>query len=568
MESESSKLRKMVESLTIQTKKIDTARLRLNWAQSLMLAEVERQLNTTGRVRIIVLKARQIGISTLTEALAFTFCFLWDKYRVTIIAHDSDSTEGLLGMTNLYWETCMWHDAFNTRHLSTTHIKWKETGSSLKVATAGSKEAGRSKTIHFLHASEYAFWSNPGRTMLGLKNAMPNVPGTCAIIESTANGIGNEFHTLWEDSKAGETEYTPMFFPWHKHPEYLASEIGIPYATLGVLTEEERALRAMGIDDNRLAWRRWAIRNNCENNVERFHQEYPVDDIEAFVATGQNVFPLDYIRACYQPMAGIRGRLIREHNGKRVDFVRDPTGPLTIFRYPHPDPSWGQYHIGADPTRTTKGDYACAQVLNRHTLEQVAMYRWKLDAGTYAEELWKLGTYYNDAGIAPEKEGPGQLTVGKLLGMNYPNVWHHTKIDRTPGKEAGDTWGWSTTMQTKQLAIGYLLNTLVEGAQLSGSGRGFIFHDPNTFNELKNYTQYDNGEYGPADAEKGHDDTVMALAIGITTHHMTMPPLPYGSELPASADGQDEDDSADVGLGTLDGLLPWEHWETDEGVSA
>lgn len=544
-------LRPLVRQLSIVTKDIQVVRFEPNWAQNEYLDEVQRQMERYNRVRIITLKARQLGISTVTTACAFSMAFAYEYYKGMIVAHENDASEHLLGMVNTYWEQYPFRRLYTPKHLTVKNMKWKETGSELKIATAKNATTGRSKTIHFLHASEVAFWEKPGTTMLGLRQTIPDAAGTFVVLESTANGQGNYFHSMWNLAVDGEVEYVPLFFPWWRHPEYLASYVGLPYHNIGQLDDEERALRSMGLSDDRLAWRRWAIKNKTENDIEKFHQEYPSTPEEAFVASGRNVFPIHHLRRCYEPMAGIDGHLLRE--GNRVRFVPDPRGPLRIFRTPAADRDWGRYFIGADPTQTTRGDFGCAQVINRRTLEQVAVWRGRIDPGTFAEELAKLGIYYNTAGIAPEKEGPGSLTIGKLLGMEYPFVWQHAKIDKTPGKVTGDTYGWSTTAQTKHAAIGWLLKVLVDG--------DITIHDRRTYHEMRDYVTTEDGGYGPA-AEDGFDDTVMGMAIAIICHMLEGPVPAYGL---ASAEAEDEDDGTRELVGvSASSMLPWESWGEDD----
>lgn len=506
-------LRSLLSLLSIQPKGFTVTKFKLNWAQEEYITEVERQLETRGRVRIITLKARQIGISTVTEGLLFNFAMTFPNYRGLVVAHKTDGSYNLFNITKLYWKTYPFKQLYTPRYESKRHLEWVENNSNIQVATAGSPEAGRSSTIHFLHASEYAFWPDARTTMLALRQTIPNIPGSVIVIESTANGVGNAFHDEWYAAKNGDTEYVPLFFPWWKHPEYMASAIGVPYESLGVLDEEEQTLKsAFGLSDDRLMWRRWAIKNLADNDLKKFNQEYPATDEEAFLSTGTNVFPLNHLRACYEPMPGIRGLLRRD--GNRVEFIENPSGPLTIYRYPSSDPSWGQYYVAGDPTRTTRGDFASAQVINRNTLEQVAVWRGRIDPGSFAEELFKLGLYFNEAWVSTEKEGPGELTIGKLLGMEYPKVWRTQKIDKTPGKVTGDTFGWSTTAQTKHLAIGWLLKVMVD--------RNITIHHDVTFQECKNYVVLEDGTYGPV-TKDGFDDCVMAMAIVITCHFLDDP---------------------------------------------
>jgi hypothetical protein len=330
---------------------------------------------------------------------------------------------------------------------------------------------------------------------------------TFICLESTANGIGGYFCEQWDAAVAGDTEYLPLFFPWYKHPAYTMSYItGATPPSLTNLSDEEQVLARMGIDTDHLAWRRWAIRNKTQNSVQQFHQEYPSTPEEAFIATGTNVFPLEYLRKCYQPLEPIRGRLHR--NGSQVEFQVETTGPLNIYAWPSQDTDYGVYFVGGDPTHVTQGDYACAQVINRRTYEQVAVWRGKIDPASFAEELAKLGMYYNTAMLTTEIEGPGYMTIGALLQLDYPRLWKNQWADKDPGI-VGVTYGWSTSHKRKEWAVGFLLKLVVDA--------DVTIHDSKTFAEMKNFVKLPNGEYGNAsknddDGEK-HDDTVMALAI-------------------------------------------------------
>lgn len=532
----------LVSRLSILTKDLQVVRFTPNWAQQEYLAEAQRQLETDGRIRIVVLKARQLGISTVTEALLFTLCFIIHDYKALVIAHEVPASQNLLAMTSRYWQTAPWNELYTTRYAGKNHLQWQENGSSIGVATAGNKAVGRSATYHGIHASELGFWPAPELAMGGLRQTVPSTPGTCIVLESTANGVGNYLYETWQAAEQGDNEYKPLFFPWHRHPDYLASAVGLPYKNLGKLDDEEKILRGIGLSDDRLAWRRWAIRNLCDRNLLMFHQEYPTTPEEAFISSGSAVFPSGKLAACYEAETGVKGVLLR--NGQSVTFQRSENGPLTLFRQPAQDSDHGQYLIGGDPTGTTEGDYAVAQVINRHTMEQVAVWRGKIDAATFAEELFKLGLFFNQAIISPEVEGPGGVTVGTLLGMNYPRIFRRTRVDRTPGKIAGDIYGWSTTAQSKQVAVGFLLKVVVDET--------LTIHDAKTFSEMKNYVTDGKGGYENGNNEK-HDDTVMALAIAIISHAQEAPVMPYGSFGGEPGPGD-----------SLPQRLPWDHARDDD----
>jgi hypothetical protein len=529
----------------------------MNYAQREVIQSVEEQLRAGKPVRIIVLKARQIGISTVIEAIIFVLAMMQRNTRCLIVSHELDSAEHLLSMTTHYWNTFDLKALYTPKFVSQKRLAWRETNSGIQITTAKNVRSGRSRTIHVLHASEVAFWDDPDTLMTGLRQSIPNTSNSFIFVESTANGVGNYFATTWENAENDDNEFVPLFFPWHKHPEYTATAIGIPYDPLPTLTDpeaiaEEQNLRAMGIGNDRLAWRRWAIKNNCQNSVQTFHQEYPTTPEEAFISTGTNVFPLPKLRTVYDPMHGTKGRLTRETSG-RVRFQEDSSGDLKIYKYPSDDLSYGVYMVGGDPTRTTHGDPACAQVINRRTWEQVAVLRIKIDPANFAEELAKLATYYNQGMIVPEIEGPGYATVGALLQMDYPYIWKNQWADKAPGKVA-ENYGWQTTQKRKHWAIGNLLRAVVDG--------DIIIHDNDTFGEMKNYVTMTSGEMGPAEAS-GHDDTVMALAIALTatiTESATIPA--YGSMV-----AQEKKSMVEIANDVMMGNDPtpgWQSWEHED----
>lgn len=512
---------KLVSQLKILTKDLQIVNLSVNWAQREFLYAVSRQLRETGRIRIIVLKARQLGMSTITEALLFTFAFLFESYKGLVIAHEIPASQNLLRMTHRYWDNFWAQPLYTPKNYSKNDLGWVETGSSIKVATAGNKAVARSDTIHFVHASEVAFWPEPEVAMGGMRQTVPAAPGTAIILESTANGVGNYFHREWKQAENGESDFLPLFFPWWRHYEYSASYVGLPHQPLGQLSSEEKLLAklipASELED-RLVWRRWAVRNLCMNDPLLFMQEYPATPEEAFIASGTNVFPMERLRAVYEPLDGVRGILVRD--GDHVEFKPASNGPLTVYKAPA-DGDWGKYVVAGDPTHSTFGDFAVAQVLNRRTLEQVAVWRGRCDPSTFAEELFKLGLYYNEALLTCEIEGPGYASIGTLVGMNYPKLYRKARPDSTPGKFSGEQYGWSTTMQSKQLAVGWLLKAVMDGS--------ITIHHDKTFEEMSNFVTLENGGYGNA-AHEDHDDTVMSLAIALTCHILDGPIMAYGDD--------------------------------------
>lgn len=494
-------------------------KLNPNWAQKEFLAEVHRQQAEQRPVRIIVLKARQLGVSTISQAIGFSESFMNQYFHALVIAHENDLSMKLLEMTDTFWDYYPFKALYTPRNTSKKHKSWAETNSSIRIATARNVRAGRGTTLRYLHASEVGFWDRAKEVMGGLLQAIPQAPDTYIILESTANGVGNYFYEQWMEAEAGENDYVPLFFPWWRHPEYTASFIHLPFTSLDPMDEEEIILVDLGVDHDHLQWRRWAIRNLCFNNIMMFHQEYPSTPEEAFIATGTNVYPIKKLSMCYKPYEPVRGRLTREADGSSR-FQPDTSGPVSIYKQPAKDRDWGVYFVSGDPTRTLSGDPACAQVFSRRTLEQVAVWHGPIDPSTFGDELIKLAKYYNNATVTTEITGPGYATIGRMLGFDYPYIWRHSKPDQDRGN-IQTNFGWDSTMQSKHAAIGWLLKVVVD--------QDITIHDKRTFYEMRDYVTLDGGGYGPASSD-GHDDTVTSLAIGVACHFMEGPVLGYVGE--------------------------------------
>lgn len=506
----------LLSTLTIETKELTTTRFPIYsefaWAQRKFLAEIERQYNSGKPVRIVVLKARQLGISTAMEAVLFWWGFIHPGMNGLVIAHEGDASGYLFEKTKLYWDTWPWHDLYTAKHATQRRLAWAENGSNIRVATAKNVQSGRGRTLHAVHASECAFYQEPQALMLGLRQTIPNKHKTILVLESTANGIGNWFHEEWQAAETGESDYVPLFFPWYEHYEYM---MPTGLSTNLELTPEERELMRMdGVTYENIEWRRWAIRNLCDADEEYFHQEYPSTAEEAFVTSGTNVFPLQALEIIYHHKPGYRGMLVGEgFDGRNPRFVSDTSGCLTVFKAPKKDDRWDRYFVAGDPSQTISGDPACIQVINRGTMEQVAVWHGRIDPINFAKEMMLIGRWYNNAILCPEAEGGGQATVATLLTSGYPNVWMHRWADKAPGKPA-NAYGWATNWQRKQWCVGQLKSLIAD--------QSITIHDKKTYKQLRNYVVLDNGDLGNADP-KVHDDAVMALAICVTASMTEQP---------------------------------------------
>lgn len=501
------------------------------WAQDPYIQAIEDQYNAHKPVRIIILKARQLGFSTITEGVLFNWLFLHPGTHALVLAHESDTTEELFAKTKVYWEQWPFANLYNLKSDTKSSMHWLETKSQIKIATAGNRVTGRGHTAHAIHLSEVAFYPDPKKLMLGLQQSLPEEHGTFLVVESTANGVGNYFYDMWNDAVSGESDYQPMFFPWWRHPEYRRK------TTLTVRSEldaDERWLLKEINKNNvsdammRIQWRRYMLKNKVAD-LQEFMQEYPASPEEAFISSGHPVFNHYRLRDCYHDSecrcsGGMRGYLKQGIRG--ISFHRDKSGPWRIFKTPSTsDRSPYRYFVGATANEAIYGGDCSIQIIRRDTNEQVAVFSHPMDPHEFGDEILKAGYYYNEAMICPEAEGSGQETMSTVLEANYPSVWLHTWADKTPGKKS-TSYGWSMNYNRKKWAVGRL--------QYLFNKERLLIHDPNTYQQLRDYSHWGGGvDMGNADPD-GDESAVLALAIACRASNTEPPYIPnnYLSDQP------------------------------------
>lgn len=508
----------------------------MHWPQRHLINHVSQNMTEHVPTRVIILKARQLGISTIIKGIEFYLAMMIDHFTGQTVTHQSKSNEWLLSMSQTYFDNYRYKRFYTQANKAANKRGWEEVNSRLSVNTAKTFEGSRSQTLHLVHASEVAFWPNAKTLMTGMGAAVPKTWFSFMFLESTANGIGDWFCTTWDKAVAGQSDYVPMFFPWQTHPEYIGTFTGIEPLDARYLDEEEAALAAefarcrigdenalvlsrsmsnealaalrgpMPRDEilSRLAWRRSEIRTFYSGDSRDFLQEYPHKPSVAFLTTGSNVFQSEALEVVYRPAAPLTGDLLSI--GGRIKFVENPAGPLRIYHPPVPN---REYVIGGDPAFTKDGDYACAQVIDPIRMEQVAVWRGKTDPGEFGVQMCRLGYWYNEALLAPETNKDGATTMGRIQGLAYPNIWMRQIVDNISGTTSRKL-GWHTNTATKPEAIGNL--------KLVVADESLILHDHATFMEMRNYVDLGGGQYGNANGEL-NDDTVMSLAIAVTVSH-------------------------------------------------
>lgn len=247
-----------------------------NRAQRHIHSMLEEQKRETGKVRALLLKSRQQGGSTYIAERYYHQVTMHGK-SAFIMAHEAKATANLYAMVRRLQN----HNpvAPSTKASSAQELVFEALDCGYKLATAGTQDAGRSSTAQLLHASEFSFWPNAQNHLAGLGNAIGDRPGTEIILESTANGIGNAFHSMWQDAEAGLNEYIAIFTPWFWSDEYRA-----PVSPKLVLSEEDALYQSTyGLSLEQMQFRENKLSTYGTDFKHLWVQEYPACPNEAFV---------------------------------------------------------------------------------------------------------------------------------------------------------------------------------------------------------------------------------------------------------------------------------------------
>lgn len=489
--------------VTIRTKDGEIKPLKFNAPQQKLHDAIEKQRAETGLVRIIILKARQQGFSTYVHGRVYWKLSQRKARKGLVVAHIADSTKALFDMYKRTHGNMPQAMKMQTSYSSRKELVFSDLDTGIMVATAGGDAIARGETINDCHLSEVAFWppATAADNLNALLAAIPNRPDTDIYIESTANGMSGVFYELWKGAVEGTNGFIPFFSPWFDSPEY-REEV---YPGFERTLEEEDLVAEYGLDDGQLMFRR---RNIARNGIERFKQEYPSNADEAFIASGRPVFNPDQIHTMLKEVT--EPSSLKAHEAPT--FREHPRGELRIWRKRKLDEN---YYIGADVAMGIRnGDYSVAQILDSQK-RLVASWRGHVHPDYFADVLFDLGMYYNEAKIAVENNNHGILTAVRLgRDRAYPNTYTEVGEGKLNDLETISI-GFRTNEKTKPLIIDRLRAALRENEM--------EIYDEVTLREMLSYVV---NESGKMMAEQGnHDDCVMALAIANHIHDGKFTPI-------------------------------------------
>lgn len=547
--------------LKIRTKDASLKPFNFNAPQKIVHDKLSKQLKETGRIRAIILKARQEGISTYVAGRFFRKAHLWPRQRITVIADEWAHGSAIFEFYDRMYKNLipeMDPGTFSTQRGQVLHLK---NDSQIVVATAMNPDAGRSTTIQELHCSEVAFWPNAKDTYISLAQSVPD-EGSEIVLESTANGVGGFFYDTWFSAKEGTNGYVPIFLPWWALKEYsleiddeerdeiLCSDDSYERFALDIGFEWED--KVWKLTPEQLAWRRKVgIPEKCAGDLRIFRQEYPSTDREAFVATGDTFFDKDALEELEKNTLGpIRRGYLKDNGRGSIVLHNEASSYLRIWELPKRD---GVYVIGAD-TATGKlvgtgdpfderggRDFSCAEVFEVNSRRQVAQLHGRIVPEEFARQLYLLGYFYghqtegirHPATLAVESNHRSGETVLRKLDreLQYPALYYSRQMN-TRSNRITPKLGWLTSKITRPVMLDELSEAVREGTVL--------IYSPDTIREMFTFVRDDEGR--PGAQEGAHDDRVISLAITLqvaqTLDHrppVGRPPEPESYDSPSGA---------------------------------
>lgn len=430
----------------------------------------------------VVLKARQIGFSTLAAAYCFWLTFFESDRFVVMLSRTEREAMKLLQKSKYGYRWLPdWMKIRGPRLLTDHQLKMVFDNESAIESLPSSNDPARGESVYLVVVDEMAFLNNPDEAWASIE-PIADVGGR-VICLSTANGSGNFFHKLWVGSQTGTNQFKGVFWAWDA----------------GDRNQDWYDVKKRSLPE-------WQL-----------HQEYPRSPEEAFIKSGNPVFDIEIINSII-PMEPTIGIVV---TGENARFVPGSEGPFRIWEEPE---ETSHYVVGADVAEgLSHGDYSSAHVINANTGLVAAHWHGRIDPDLFGEMLAEIGSMYNMALVGVENNNHGLTTLKALQRTGYRNIYRQRRLAQARPAPTS-ILGWRTSASSKPLMIDELAAAI--------RNEDIDICCEFTIGELRTFVRKENGKM----TGSPHDDRVISLAIANQMlKYVFMPEYYVGENIPRNS---------------------------------
>ncbi len=557
---------------------------RLRYPQRLLVSRFEDKRRDNKPIRLVLLKARQWGGSTTTQIyMAWLQFFHKQGLNSLIIAHQGSASDEIKDMfdrmINDYPLEFLHELGDSYADNEPKMVSVGKSGSTsrvpqrnckIKIGSAERPDACRGGDYSLVHLSEVGLWrktdgKSPEDIVRSACSGILLQPLTMIVMESTANGTGNFFHSEYKAAADPniKSQFDALFIPW-----FLIEQYRIPFSSQDKAREFAYQLFLNRNNDNTPSQRQesgkylwwlwqkgasleainWYIEERAgKNDHAVMASEYPSDDIEAFVHSGSMVFD-KYLVERFRPDCK-PARFIGELSAKAdegslalsdIHFTADNQGLLHIWTLPEKDNDSfvsDRYLTIVDVGgRSAAADWSVVLVIDRINMIDglppavVAQWYGHCDIDRLAWKAAQIAAFYNNSLLVIESNtlethdrerqiegGDQSLYILNQISNIYPNLYARRQSEDEIRQGLPRKYGFHTNIATKPMVISTLIRVVREHL--------YTERDTRCLDELLVYERKQNGAYGAIDGH--HDDLLMTRAIGlhICFHEMDTPKI-------------------------------------------
>lgn len=470
----------------------------------------------------VILKARQLGFTTLSLALCLYYACTRPRTNYLILSYKADSATSLFDKLKQMNDDLP-RDKFPHNFPKILRDNRNElvfdNGSRVQCMTSGRKAVGRGSTFEYILLSEFAFYDNQEETLVASEQALAKNDESRLVIESTANGF-NYYNEIFIGAYRNNSKYKAFFYPfysssysklfrqeyreaeqWYKDTNYKRG-LGLESADL---THEQQELYESGATLKQLMWKEWKL---TSMSLDSFNQEFPANAMEAFVSTGNNVFDSNKVSKslvhALKPLRNIDGKVpnaIVKYLGKGLNVYELPKQDVNekgemVERH---------YFGGVDTASGSGGDYSTISIVDAEGRQVLAFNHNKIPVYEFSKVVNAIGRWFNYAYLVVERQGFGIPVLERLRSeYNYMNLHKHKIFQENRHKIQ---LGFNTTTVSKNIMISDLKESFELGT--------LQINDVETLEQMQIFVQNSKGQLGNKNKNNYHDDLVIAIGLAI-----------------------------------------------------